>query len=92
MRVDHRIGGAVWGNKVQYELLTDMMNLLPLWQQGPVMLRLARQMQALCLCAKELLAEYSVQPAGSSTERSGLYANSIPCELHDETRCVGTTG
>ncbi len=64
MHVNYRIGGAVWGNKVQYEPLTDTMNLLPLWQQGPVLLRLVRQMQAFCLCVKELLAEYSVQPPG----------------------------
>ena len=38
-------------------------------------------MQAFCLCVKELLAEYSVHPAGISIERSGLYANGIPCEL-----------
>ena len=68
------------------------MNLLPWWQQGPVLLRLAQQMQALCLFVKELLVEYSVQPAGISTERSSLYANGIPCELHEETRCVGVTG
>ena len=30
MRVNYRIGGAVWGNKIQYELLTDTMNLLRL--------------------------------------------------------------
>ncbi|KAL0024210.1 hypothetical protein WJX77_008312 [Trebouxia sp. C0004] len=81
-----RIGGAVWGERVQYEPLTDVMNLLPLWQQEFVQLRLARQMQALCICAKELLAEYSVQPPGISTQRSLLYANGIPPVLHDATR------
>ena len=89
MLVNFRIGGAVWGERVQYEPLTDVMNLLPLWQQEPVPLRLARQMQALCICAKELLAEYSVQPPGISTSRSLLYANGIPSVLHDATRCVG---
>ena len=88
MCVNHRIGGAVWGSRVQYEPLTDTMNLLPLWQQGPVFLRLARHLQALCLCVKDLLAEYNVQSPGISTERSRLYANGIPVELHDETRCV----
>ena len=60
MLVNFRIAGAVWGERVQYEPLTDVMNLLPqsLWQQEPVPLRLARQMHALCTCAKELLAEY----------------------------------
>lgn len=43
------------------------------------------------LGAKELLVEYSVYPASIITERSGLYANGIPSELHDETRCVGAT-
>ena len=79
----------MWGERVQYEPLTDVMNLLPLWQQESVQLRLARQMQALCICAKELLAEYSVQPPGISTQRSLLYANCIPPVLHDATRCVG---
>lgn len=77
------------GERVQCEPLTDVMNLLPLWQQESVQLRLARQMQALCICAKELLAEYSVQPPGISTQRSLLYANGIPPVLHDATRCVG---
>ena len=60
MLVNFRIAGEVWGERVQYEPLTDVMNLLPqsLWQQEPVPLRLARQMQALCICAKELLAKY----------------------------------
>ena len=89
MLVNFRIGGAVWGERVQYEPLTDVMNLLPLWQQEPVPLRLARQMQALCICAKELLAEYSVQPPRISSPRSLLYANGIPSVLHDTTRCVG---
>ena len=89
MLVNSRIGGAVWGERVQYEPLTDVMNLLPLWQQEPGQLRLARQMQALCICAKELLAEYSVQPPGISTQRSLLYAKGIPPILHNATRCVG---
>ena len=42
MLVNFRIGGAVWGERVHYEPLTDVMNLLPLWQQEPVPLRLAR--------------------------------------------------
>ena len=88
MLVNFRIGGAVWGERVQYEPLTDVVNLLPLWQQEPVSLRLARQMQALCICAKELLAEYSIQPLGISTQRSLLYANGVPPVLHDSTRCV----
>ena len=88
MPVNYRIGGAVWGSRVQYEPLTDTINLLPLLHQGPGLLRLARQMQALCLCVKELLAEYNVQPAGIRTKRSCLYADGVPCELHDETRCV----
>lgn len=88
MLVNFRIGGAVWGERVQYEPLTDVMNLLPLWQQEPVSLRLARQMQALCICAKELLAEYSFQPPGISTQRSLLFANGIPSISHDATRCV----
>ena len=33
MLVNFRIGGAAWGERVQYEPLTDVMNLLPLWQQ-----------------------------------------------------------
>ena len=41
MHVNCRVGGTVWSNKVQYEPLTDAMNFLPLWQQGPVLLRLA---------------------------------------------------
>ncbi|KAL3155367.1 hypothetical protein ABBQ38_010928 [Trebouxia sp. C0009 RCD-2024] len=85
-----RIGGAVWGERIQHEPLTDVMNLLPLWYQEPVSLRLARQMQALCICAKELLVEYSVQPPGISTHRSLLYANGIPSVLHDATRCVAS--
>lgn len=88
MLVNFRIGGAVWGERVQYEPLTDVVNLLPLWQQEPVSLRLARQMQALCICAKELLAEYSIHTLGISTQRSLLYANGIPPVLHDSTRCV----
>ena len=88
MLVDFRIGGAVWGKRVQYEPLTDVVNLLPLWQQETVSLRLARQIQALCICAKELLVEYSVQPPGISTQRCLLYANGIPPVLHDATRCV----
>lgn len=91
MPVNYRIGGAVWGSRVQYEPLTDTMNLLPLLHQGPGLLRLARQMQALCLCVKELLAEYNVQPAGISTKRSCLYADGVPCELHDETRFGATS-
>ena len=88
MLVNFRIGGAVWGERVQYEPLTDVVNLLPLWQQETVLLRLARQLQALCACAKELLVEYSVQPPRISTQRSLLYANGIPPVLHDATRCV----
>lgn len=87
MLVHFRIGGAVWGKRIQYEPLTDVMNLLPLWQHDNVSMRLARQMQALCICAKELLDEYSVQPLGIS-ERSLLYANSIPPVLHNATWCV----
>ena len=77
MLVNFRIGGAVWAERVQNEPLTDVMNLLPLWQQEHVPLRLARQMQALCICAKELLAAYSVQPPGISTRRSLLYAKAF---------------
>lgn len=77
------IGGAVWGERVQYEPLTDVVNLLPLWQQERVALRLARQMQALCICAKDLPAECSVQAPSVSTQRSLLYANGIPSVLHD---------
>ena len=73
MLVNFRIGDAVWGERVQYEPLTDVMNLLLLWQQERVPQRLVRQMQALCTCAKELLVEYSVQPSGTSTQRSLMY-------------------
>ena len=82
MLVNFRIGGAVW--RVQHEPSTDVMNVLPLWQQEHIPLRLAHQMQALCICAKELLAEYSIQPPGISTRRFLLYANGIPPVLHDQ--------
>lgn len=88
MLTNFRIGGAVWGERVQYEPLTDVVNLLPMWQREPVSLQLARQMQALCICAKELLDEYSIQPQDVNTQRSLLYANGIPSMLHDTTRCV----
>lgn len=89
MLVHCRIGGAVWGERIQYEPLTDVVNLLPLWHHESVTLQLARQMQALCICAKELLDEYSVQPLGISKERSLLYADGIPPGLHNATWCVG---
>ena len=56
---------------------------------GTCVAAVTRQMQALCICAKELLAEYSVQPPGISTQRSLLYAHGIPSVLHEATRCVG---
>ena len=79
-----RIGGAVWTHKVQYEPLTDVMNLLPLLGQESAMLRLACQLQALRECMSDLLAEHNhASPAlAASSNRLSLFAEGIPLQLH----------
>ena len=85
-QVECRIGGAAWGQKIQYESLTPILNLLPLWGQEPAMLHLAKQIHALTKCAGELCSAHDIAPAQFQMERAELYANGIPAALHDPSR------
>ncbi|DBB04080.1 TPA: hypothetical protein ACH3X1_013133 [Trebouxia sp. C0004] len=80
------IGGAAWGDKIYYEALTPVMNLLPLWVQELAMLRLAQQVTALLSCLGELYAEYSLPAAMAQSERAELYGDGVPIALHNKHR------
>ena len=79
-----RIGGAAWGDKIYYEALIPVMNLLPLWGQESVMLQLAQQVTALLFCLGELYAEYSLPASMAQSERAGLFGDGLPIALHDK--------
>ncbi len=83
-----RVGGAAWGDKIYYEALTPVMNLLPLWGQESVMLQLAQQVTALLFCLGELYAEYSLPASMAQSERAGLFGDGLPIALHDKHRYV----
>ncbi|DBA72352.1 TPA: hypothetical protein ACH3X2_010509 [Trebouxia sp. C0005] len=74
------------GDKIYYEALIPVMNLLPLWGQESVMLQLAQQVTALLFYLGELCAEYSLPASMAHNERAGLFGDGLPIALHDKHR------